>query len=47
MAALRKGMALALQRLADRLPAMVIDTLREQWARLECWMNRLAKSNVG
>ena len=34
VAALRKGMALALQRLADRLPAMVIDTLREQWARI-------------
>ena len=31
---LRKGLAEALQRLADRLPTMVIDTLREQWARI-------------
>jgi transposase len=30
----KKGIAEALQRLADRLPAMVIDTLREQWARI-------------
>ena len=29
------GLAEALQRLADRLPAMVIDTLREQWKRIE------------
>jgi transposase len=33
-AALRKGIPEALQRLADRLPAVVIDTLREQWARI-------------
>lgn len=33
-AGVRKGIAEALQRLADRLPAMVIDTLREQWARV-------------
>ena len=31
----RKGITEALQRLSDRLPAMVIDTLREQWARIE------------
>jgi transposase len=30
----RKGIAEALQRLSDRLPAMVIDTLREQWERI-------------
>ena len=33
-AGLRKGLAEALQRLADRLPAMLIDTLREQWERI-------------
>ncbi len=33
-AGVKKGIAEALQRLADRLPAMVIDTLREQWARI-------------
>jgi transposase len=33
-AGLKKGIAEALQRLADRLPAMVIETLREQWARI-------------
>ena len=33
-AGIRKGLAEALQRLADRLPAMVIDTLREQWERI-------------
>jgi transposase len=33
-AGIKKGIAEALQRLADRLPAMVIDTLREQWARI-------------
>ena len=33
-AGIRKGIAEALQRLADRLPAMVIDTLREQWERI-------------
>ena len=27
-------MAAALERVSDRLPAMVIDTLREQWARV-------------
>lgn len=31
---LRKGIVEALQRLSERLPAMVIDTLREQWARI-------------
>ena len=30
----KKGLAEALQRLSDRLPAMVIDTLREQWERI-------------
>ena len=31
---IKKGIAEALQRLSDRLPAMVIDTLREQWERI-------------
>lgn len=30
----KKGIAEALERLSDRLPAMVIDTLREQWERI-------------
>jgi transposase len=30
----RKGIAEALAKLSDRLPAMVIETLREQWARI-------------
>jgi transposase len=34
-AAVRKGIMEALARLSDRLPAIVIDTLREQWARIE------------
>ena len=33
-AGMRRGMALALERVSERLPAMVIDTLREQWARV-------------
>jgi transposase len=33
-AGVRKGITDALARLADRLPAMVIDTLRDQWARI-------------
>jgi transposase len=33
-AGIKKGLAEALQRLSDRLPAMVIDTLREQWERI-------------
>ena len=33
-AGMRRGMAEALERIAKRLPAMVIDTLREQWARV-------------
>lgn len=33
-AGVKKGIADALQRLSDRLPAMVVDTLREQWARI-------------
>jgi transposase len=33
-AGVKKGIAEALQRLSDRLPAMVIDTLREQWERI-------------
>ena len=31
---LHKGVADALERVSERLPAMVIDTLREQWARV-------------
>jgi transposase len=34
-AGVRKGIAEALARLSHRLPAMVIDTLREQWVRIE------------
>ena len=33
-AGMRRGMAVALARVSERLPAMVIDTLREQWARV-------------
>lgn len=33
-AGVRKGIPEALQRLSDRLPAIVIDTLREQWGRV-------------
>ena len=33
-AGMRRGMADALERVSERLPAMVIDTLREQWARV-------------
>ena len=33
-AGMRKAMPDALARVAERLPAMVIDTLREQWARI-------------
>ena len=33
-AGMRRGMAGALERVSERLPAMVIDTLREQWARV-------------
>ena len=33
-AGMRRGMAAALERVSNRLPAMVIDTLREQWARV-------------
>ena len=33
-AGMRTGMAGALERVSERLPAMVIDTLREQWARV-------------
>jgi transposase len=33
-AGIKKGIADALQRLSDRLPALVIDTLREQWERI-------------
>ena len=31
---MRRGMAEALERISERLPAMVIDTLREQWAQV-------------
>ena len=31
---IRGGIAEALERVAERLPAMVIETLREQWARV-------------
>lgn len=34
-AGVKRDIANALARLEDRLPAMVIDTLREQWARIE------------
>ena len=33
-AGMRRGMSAALERVSERLPAMVIDTLREQWARV-------------
>jgi len=33
-AGLRRGLPAAFERIADRLPAMVIDTLRDQWARV-------------
>ncbi len=33
-AGMRRGMAEALERISERLPAVVIDTLREQWARV-------------
>jgi transposase len=33
-AGVKNGIAEALQRLADRLPTMVIDTLRDQWGRI-------------
>ena len=34
-AGIKKGLAEALQHLSDRLPAIVIDTLREQWERID------------
>ena len=33
-AGMRRGMAYALERVSERLPAMVAETLREQWARV-------------
>ena len=33
-AGIRRAIAPALERVAERLPAMVVDTLREQWARI-------------
>jgi len=33
-AGLRNGIAAALERISERLPTMVIETLREQWARI-------------
>ena len=33
-AGIARGIAAALERVSERLPAMVIDTLREQWARV-------------
>ena len=33
-AGMRRGMACALERVSERLPAMVVETLREQWARV-------------
>jgi len=33
-AGMRRGMTGALERVSERLPALVIDTLREQWARV-------------
>lgn len=40
---LRKGIVEALQRLSERLPAIVIDTLREQWARISVLDAEVAK----
>ena len=34
-AGIKKGLAEALQHLSDRLPTIVIDTLREQWERID------------
>lgn len=34
-AGIKKGIARALQRVSDRLPALIIDTLREQWDRID------------
>ena len=33
-AGMRRGMAAALGRVSERLPTMVVDALREQWARV-------------
>ena len=33
-AGIRRGIAPALERVAERLPAMMVETLREQWARI-------------
>ena len=33
-AGMRRGMAGALERVSERLPAMIVDTFREQWARV-------------
>lgn len=40
---LRKGIIEALQRLSEKLPAMVIDTLHEQWARIGELDGQIAK----
>ena len=44
-AGVRRGITDALARMADRLPAMVIDTLREQWARISKMDEKLPPSN--
>ena len=36
-----------LERVSERMPAMVIETLREQWARWPSWMPRSARSKAG
>lgn len=41
-AGIRKDLAEALAQVEDRLPAMVIDTLREQWARIEALDKEIA-----
>lgn len=42
-AGLRKGLAEALQRLSDHLPAIAIETLREQWQRINLLDDEVAK----
>lgn len=42
-AALNRAMADVLARLSERLPAMLVDTLREQWQRLEALDEQIAR----
>ena len=46
-AGMRRGMTDALERVSERLPALVIDTLREQWARVARLDERSARSSGG